>query len=247
MEDSLMAEQRGTTLQQTIYSQELNEEITLLIYLPSTYSPLHKYSLLITQDGKDYFMLGKITRTVEKLLADKKIDRTIVVGIPYKDANDRYEKYHPNGKKHAAYLRFLANELVPYLDKEFPTYQIGLGRALIGDSLGGTVSLLAGLMYPHTFGKIAMQSPYINETIIEKVNNFAHPHLLQLYHSIGTEETAVKTTDGQVRDFITPNRQAHQLFKKKGFTYKYEEFNGNHTWTYWQPDLPKALESILVI
>ncbi|HZG61426.1 MAG TPA: esterase family protein [Anoxybacillus sp.] len=242
-----MTEQKGTTLVQTIYSQELNEEVTLLIYLPSTYSPLHKYSLLIAQDGKDYFMLGKVARAVEDLLANKKIDRTIVVGIPYKDVNDRYEKYHPNGKKHAAYLRFLANELVPYLDKEFPTYQMGLGRALIGDSLGGTVSLLAGLTYPHTFGKIAMQSPYINEAIMEKVKNFAHPHLLQLYHSIGTEETAVKTTDGKIRDFITPNRQVHQLFKQKGFTYKYEEFNGNHTWTYWQPDLPKALENILVI
>jgi enterochelin esterase-like enzyme len=67
-----MTEQKGTTLVQTIYSQELNEEVTLLIYLPSAYSPLHKYSLLIAQDGKDYFMLGKVTRAVEDLLAISK-------------------------------------------------------------------------------------------------------------------------------------------------------------------------------
>ncbi len=242
-----MIVQKGTTFEQTIHSRELNEEVNVLVYLPSTFSPLHKYSLLIAQDGKDYFMFGKITRVIEDLMAKKKIDRTIVIGIPYNDVNDRYEKYHPSGKKNGHYLRFLANELVPYLDKEFPTYQMGMGRALIGDSLGGTVSLLAGLMYPHTFGKIAMQSPYMNEMIMEKVKHFAHPHLLHLYHSIGTEETAVKTTDGKIRDFVTPNRQAHDIFVQKGFPYKYEEFNGDHSWTYWQPDLPRALEYILAL
>ncbi|MCZ0756115.1 alpha/beta hydrolase [Anoxybacillus sp. J5B_2022] len=242
-----MIVQKGIVTEQTIYSHELEEEVTLLIYLPSMFSLLYKYSLLIAQDGKDYFMFGKVGRVVEQLMEERKIDRTIVVGIPYKNVHDRYEKYHPNGGKHTAYLKFLANELVPYLDQEFPTYQMGMGRALIGDSLGGTVSLLAGLTYPHTFGKIAMQSPYFNEAILEKIEQFTEPHLLQLYHSIGTEETAVKTTDGNVRDFVTPNRNARDRFIQKGFDYTYEEFSGDHTWTYWQPDLPKALASILVL
>ncbi|OQM46660.1 esterase family protein [Anoxybacillus sp. PDR2] len=237
--------QKGVVNEQTIYSRELDEEVKLLIYVPSTFSPLYKYSLLIAQDGKDYFMFGKVGRVIEKLMEEQKIDRTIVVGIPYKDVHDRYEKYHPNGKQHAAYLKFLTTELVPYLDQEFPTYQMGMGRALIGDSLGGTVSLLAGLTYPHTFGKIAMQSPYINEAIIEKMEHFSDPHLLHVYHSIGSEETAVKTTNGNIEDFVTPNRQAHDLFVQKGFSYQYEEFAGDHAWTYWQPDLPKALEHIL--
>ncbi|WP_027408877.1 alpha/beta hydrolase [Anoxybacteroides tepidamans] len=242
-----MTIQKGIVNEQTIYSHELQEEVTLLIYVPSTFSPLYKYSLLIAQDGKDYFMFGKVGRVVESLMEEKKIDRTIVVGIPYKDVNDRYEKYHPEGKQHAAYMKFLTNELVPHLDREFPTYQMGMGRALIGDSLGGAVSLLAGLAYPHTFGKIAMQSPYIDETILKKIEQFSEPHLLHLYHSIGSEETAVKTTNGSFRDFVTPNRKARDLFVQKGFSYKYEEFAGDHAWTYWQPDLPKALEHILAL
>ncbi|MBB5326099.1 enterochelin esterase-like enzyme [Anoxybacillus tepidamans] len=239
--------QKGIITEQTIYSRELDEDVTLLIYLPSTFSPLYKYSLLIAQDGKDYFMFGKVGRVVEQLIEEQKIDRTIVVGIPYKDVHDRYEKYHPNGSKHTAYLKFLANELVPYLDQEFPTYEMGMGRALIGDSLGGTVSLLAGLTYPHTFGKIAMQSPYINKALLEKIEQFSEPHLLHIYHSIGNKETDVKTTDGNVRDFITPNRKAYDRFVQKGFSYKYEEFSGDHTWTYWQPDLPRALAYILAL
>ena len=46
---------------------------------------------------------------------------------------------------------------------------MGYGRALIGDSLGGTVSLLTALQYPHTFGKVIMQSPLVNETVLRAV------------------------------------------------------------------------------
>jgi enterochelin esterase-like enzyme len=241
----IMATQKGTMQDYTIYSNALEEEVTLLAYLPSTFSPLHKYSLLIAQDGKDYFMYGKIKSVIEQLMENGKIDRTIVIGIPYHNVKDRYEKYHPNGKKNSQYLRFLAHELIPFLDQTFPTYQIGKGRALIGDSLGGTVSLMAGLLYPHTFGKIAMQSPYIDEDIIAKIRQFSEPSLLQIYHSVGTKETAVKTTDGHVRDFIAPNRKAREAFSEKGFLYKYNEFDGDHAWTYWQPDVPRAIAWIL--
>jgi enterochelin esterase-like enzyme len=242
-----MATQKGTMQDYTIYSNALEEEVTLLAYLPSTFSPLHKYSLLIAQDGKDYFMYGKIKSVIEQLMENGEIDRTIVIGIPYHDVKDRYEKYHPNGKKNSQYLRFLAHELVPFLDQTFPTHQIGKGRALIGDSLGGTVSLMAGLLYPHTFGKIAMQSPYIDEGIITKIRQFSEPSLLQIYHSVGTKETAVKTTSGQVRDFIASNRKAREALAEKGFLYKYTEFDGGHAWTHWQPDVPRAIAWILSI
>ena len=43
---------------------------------------------------------------------------------------------------------------------------MGKGRVLIGDSLGGTVSFMTALMYPHTFGKVVMQSPFVDETVM---------------------------------------------------------------------------------
>ena len=38
-----------------LQSKELGEEVLMLVYLPANYSPLYKYSLLIAQDGRDYF------------------------------------------------------------------------------------------------------------------------------------------------------------------------------------------------
>ncbi|MFO1445581.1 esterase family protein [Bacillus sp. Bva_UNVM-123] len=237
-----MNNSRGSISDITLTSKELDEEIQLLIYRPASFSPLYKYSILIAQDGKDYFQLGRIGRTADDLLKNREIENMIIVGIPYKDVMDRRSKYHPEGDRNEAYIRFLAHELVPFLDKEFPTYQMGMGRALIGDSLGATVSLMAALQYPHTFGKVILQSPMVNEEVLNKVKEAQHPHLVNIYHVIGNEETEVKTTTNEVLDFLTPNRSLSELFAAKQFPYFYDEFDGNHTWTYWQPDLKRALK-----
>jgi enterochelin esterase-like enzyme len=233
---------RGKVNELNLYSKELNEELKMLVYLPATFSPLYKYSLLIAQDGKDYFQLGRIPRLADELLGNKEIENMIIVGIPYKDVEDRRRKYHPDGEENDAYIRFLAHELVPYLDEHFPTYHMGMGRALIGDSLGATVSLRTALKYPNTFGKVILQSPLVNEKVLDEVENFSYPHLLNIYHVIGKGETEVKTTDGMVKDFLTPNRQLHGLFTEKKFSSFYEEFDGDHTWKHWQPDLRRALK-----
>ncbi|TKC18320.1 esterase family protein [Robertmurraya kyonggiensis] len=238
---------KGKITEHFFESKELKETIQLLIYLPESFSPLYKYSLLIAQDGRDYFQLGRIGRVADELMKDGEIENLIIIGIPYKDVQDRRKKYHPDGEQNAAYIRFLAKELVPFLDEQFPSYQMGMGRALIGDSLGATVSLMAALQFPHTFGKVILQSPYVNDEIIEAVVDFTQPHLLSLYHIIGKEETEVKTTSNIMEDFLTPNRELNIVIESKAFPYFYDEFEGNHTWTYWQPDIKRALRRMFSI
>lgn len=232
---------KGTIKDLTIRSNALDEEVQLLVYLPANFSPLYKYSLLIAQDGKDYFQLGRIGRLADELLHNREIENMIIVGIPYLNVDDRRSKYHPSGEKHEAYIRFLAHELVPFLDREFPTYHMGSTRALIGDSLAATVSLMASLQYPHTFGKVILQSPYVNEDVLTMASEFPTPELLHIYHVVGTKETTVKMTNNKTSDFLTPNHQLNEVFSGKQFTYFYEEFQGDHTWTHWQPDLKRAL------
>jgi enterochelin esterase-like enzyme len=235
---------KGTIKEHSIKSNELGEEIQLLIYLPANFSPLYKYSLLIAQDGRDYFQLGRIGRLADEYLFEREIENLIIVGIPYKNVEDRRRKYHPDGDQHQLYIRFLAHELVPFLDQEFPTYQMGSTRALIGDSLGATVSLMTALQYPHSFGKVLLQSPYVDEQVLELVKNFTKTELVEIYHIIGTQETEVQTTNGNISDFLKPNRELAAIIKSKSFTYFYDEFNGDHTWTYWQPDLKRALKTM---
>lgn len=235
---------KGSMKEVTFSSRELGEEIQLLVYLPANFSPLYKYSLLIAQDGRDYIQLGRIGRIVDEYIAEKQIENLIIIGIPYKDVMDRRKKYHPDGEQNEAYIRFLAHELVPYLDQEFPTYHMGSTRALLGSSLGASVSLLTALKYPHTFGKVLLQSPFVNDTMLEAVSHFTDEDLLQIYHVVGTQETDVQTTEGKSSDFLQPNRQLSKIFSKKPFSYYYEEVNGNHSWKFWQPDLKRALKTM---
>ncbi|MGE8205278.1 alpha/beta hydrolase [Heyndrickxia sp. NPDC080065] len=238
-----MTTSKSTITDISFESKELGETLNLLVYLPANYSPLYKYNLLIAQDGKDYFQLGRIARVADELLDKGEIGNLIIVGIPYKNVHDRRKKYHPDGEQNDAYIRFLAHELVPYLDQEYPTFQMGNGRVLIGDSLGATVSLMTAVKYPNIFGKVILQSPLVDEKVLHAVTNHSNPHLLDVYHIIGKGETEVTTTNGSIQDFLTPNRELHQLFQKKGFQNFYEEFDGNHTWKFWQPDLKRALKN----
>ena len=86
--------------------------------------------------------------------------------------------YHPEGDRREAYIRFLAHELVPYMDDNYPTYQIGAGRGLIGDSLAATISLLTALKYPNIFGKVILHSPYVDDSVLEKVEAAEDPSRL---------------------------------------------------------------------
>lgn len=235
---------RGTIDEIQLFSYALGEEMTLLVYQQATFSPLNKYTLLIAQDGKDYFQLGRIGRVADEMLANKEIENLMIIGIPYKSVEDRWKKYHPDGIQNEAYIRFLGQELVPFLDSEYPSLQIGMGRALIGDSLGATVSLMAALKYPHTFGKLILQSPYVNEKVLQETRDFNDGPHLDVYHTVGNKETEVKTSKEGIKDFLTPNRELSKILMEKRFSYHYTEFDGGHFWTYWQPNIKEAFKKI---
>lgn len=215
------------------------------IYVPENFSSLNTYQLLIALDGDDYFQKGKIATKASLLLEKKEISNVIIVGVPYNDIDERYEKYHPNGKKHTAFIRFLAEELVPFLDRNYHTYQLAHGRILIGDSLAGTAVLHALFEYPYTFGKGIVQSPYIHHSTINELRQFSSPEMIKLYHVIGSKETEVTVSSGKTRDFLSPNRQFNKLCIEKGIDLFYDEFKGEHSWAFWQEDLNRALTNML--
>jgi len=223
-------------------SDALEAKVEMMVYLPPHYSPLYTYPLVIAQDGQDYFNLGRVASLAEKLISEKSVRNMIIVGIPYADKKERWHRYHPDGKNHDAYIRFLVRELLPAITKRYAVEDLASDRYLLGDSLGAAVSFTAALRYPYSFGNVILQSPFISENIIEKAIDFKWPSQLSIYHSIGKRETEVETTWGDRADFLSPNRRLHEVLKQKPFaSYNYIENEGNHTWTFWQGDLEKAL------
>jgi enterochelin esterase-like enzyme len=236
---------QGKMIEKEIFSKYLEEKLSIKIYLPKNFSTLYKYYICIMQDGNDYYQLGRVATYSDQLHESGEIENTVFAGIHYRDKYDRMEKYHPNGEKHEAYVKFLRFEVVPMLDELFPSFYLGATRVLMGDSLGGTVSLLTALSYPNTFGKVIMQSPLVNEKVIEAVQQANDLSMLSIYHTIGTKETNVQTTSGKIMDFLKPNRDLQHILMNKAVDYTYHENDGEHTWKQWQKDLPRALTTIL--
>lgn len=236
---------KGTMTEKEINSTYLDETMTIKIFKPERFSDLYKYTVCIMQDGNDYFQIGRIATLSDRLHDAGEITNTVFVGIHYQDRYDRRKKYHPTGEQNEAYTNFLVREVVPLLDDELPTYNMGYTRALMGDSLAGTLALMTALKYPHTFGKVIMQSPYVDETVLQKVKDSNNLHSMDIYHTIGTKETAVEMTDSQTMDFVTPNRELNKLLLEKNASYTYYELeDGIHTWKYWQKDMKRVLKTM---
>ncbi|TPG69405.1 esterase family protein [Brevibacillus laterosporus] len=230
---------KGSLSEVTLSSQHLGTTETLLIYTPPFYSPLYSYPVLYAQDGRDYLSLGRLPGMLDSMLDKREIQNLIVVFIPV-ELEKRRSRYHPDGEEFDAYIRFMAEEIVPYMDKNYATEPLSGGRTLIGDSLGGTVSLATAIRYPHTFGNVASQSGALYDSFYTLAENSHSLEQLSLYLEIGTKETAVSTSRGII-DLFTPHQRFVELLQQKKATFHLELSEGDHTWEHWQAHLPQII------
>lgn len=233
---------KGTMYDRTIQSEYLQEKMTLKIYEPEQINPLYGTNVCIMQDGNDYYQMGRVATLSDRLHEEDNIVNCIFVGIHYVDRYDRLKKYHPDGEQYEAYQQFLLHEVVPLLREIVPLNPLGVTFSLIGDSLAGTLALLTTLSNSNVFKKAIIQSPLVDETVLQIVKESNPAADIELYHSIGLKETNVKTTKNDEVDFVTPNKTLANELRDKLVHYNYEEItDGNHTWKYWQIELPDVL------
>ncbi|MDF2684108.1 MAG: yjcH [Brevibacillus sp.] len=223
-------------------SRHLGTPEKLIVYTPERYSPLYSYPVLYIQDGDDYLAMGRMATLLDRMIGEKELPDLLAVFLPV-DKNKRQERYHPDGREHVAYRRFLADEVVSYIDTHYSTETLGNARTLIGESLGGVVSLFTALAYPHTFGQIACQSIAMDAQLNQRVAQTAFEVPYTIYLEIGTQETAVTSARGPL-DLVAANEELREILHTKMATLVYETFEGDHTWGHWQANLPRMLRSL---
>ncbi|HEX6660470.1 MAG TPA: alpha/beta hydrolase-fold protein [Sphingomicrobium sp.] len=177
----------GTIVDLGVLQSKFTDPRRVVVWLPDGYKPRGpKYSVLYMHDGQNLFdkatagygMEWEIDEHLSKLIAEKKVRPTIVVGIW--NTPKRLQEYVPSkafttlpvdyrAKVRAlyggeplsdGYLKFIVNELKPAIDKRFNVRTDRANTVIMGSSMGSLISLYAIDEYPKVFGGAGMMSTH---------------------------------------------------------------------------------------
>ena len=217
----------------------------------------------------------QVDDVVTKLVVENKIEDVIVVGVwnipairhldlfPQKafDLLPKQEKEKMIEQAKAInldltkinsdnYLKFIVEEVKPFVDKQFSTYSDAAHTAVMGSSMGGLISMYAICEYPEIFSKAACLSthwiglkdvennPIPNAFFTYMQKKLPKPDTHKIYFDFGTE-----TLDAF---YVKYEDNVNQILAEKGFTEKNAKnlkFEGtDHSENSWQKRIHIPLE-----
>lgn len=186
-------------------SRYLGNERPLHIFLPPHYRETQtRYPVLYLNDGQDAGQL-RLRETLARLTAHGRLHPLIVVAIP--TTADRLQEYgtavaanaQDLGCLAAQYERFVVDEIMPWVNREFRTRTAARETAVLGASLGGLAAFDLAWNHPDKFGAVGVFSG-------------------SFWWRAGEEETAVppgrRIAHSQVRLAHSQVRLAHSLVRQ---------------------------------
>lgn len=234
---------KRTIIKEEIESKYLGEKRFLRIYLPPGYNEIISYPVVYCQDGEEFFNFGRIATHANRLILDEGVDPFIIVGVEVNTAV-RTEEYAPFGNRFDAYTSCFTEEIIPFIERNYPVRSEPRERVLAGDSLGATVSLHLAMKNPELFSKIISLSGAYYEPSLEILARETDLSFLSLFMIVGLQEDHY-TTDTGTYNFVELNRKARVLLEERGAKVAYSEKDGKHLWGFWQQELPDALMHFL--
>ena len=187
--------------------------------------------------------LNDISRKTLNELYHKTGKSFIVVGVE-NGGEKRIEEYTPwehekyGGGKGDIYINFLANELKPFIDKNYRTESEANQTAIIGSSLGGLISFYGGFKYPEVFGKVGALSTSF--WFSDKIKEFAKENGKQtntkLFLLVGEKEGDAMVPDTQNMEKLL----LETGFPKKNIKTKIVA-EGKHTESFWKAEFLEVI------
>ena len=260
---------------ENFYMPELNRYRTLRIYLPPNYNESNRnYPVIYMHDAQNLFNVetssfGTIwdtATTLDKLYNENPDNAYIVVGID-NGSNYRYLEYCPwhseiggeylphakatgmLGGEGFKYADFIVNTLKPFIDTNYRTLKDRDNTTICGSSMGGLISICAGIKYQEVFSKIVAFSSalYFAE---DEIKNFiiseGKRETMRIYMDVGTNETSNANNPDFPQIYLNCNNNIYQTLKSVGFTHDeltYEIFEGDiHNESCWGKRFPGMMD-----
>ncbi|MFT4665206.1 MAG: putative alpha/beta superfamily hydrolase [Polaribacter sp.] len=231
---------------------QLGRERRIAALLPHNYYETDKnYPVLYLHDGQNLFDDNAPYGNwgVDHSLAwmsEMGLPEVIIIAIDHGNV-DRLREYAPFSNHRvgeaegALYLRFLLETLRPYVNKNFRVLTDGANTGIGGSSMGGLISLYAGLHRPEIFSKWMIFSPslWIAPRIFEKSKLFTDVYFpTSLYLYAGGKESkehlpnVLRLAKHLKRDDLKEQRFRMQVAVNR---------EGTHSEHYWGQEFPRAV------
>jgi predicted alpha/beta superfamily hydrolase len=151
-----------TLTQYPLYSEYLEREVTIDIYMPVEFQPYEQLSLLLINDGQDLPKMP-FDEILDGLLAEKQIEPLICVAIHCgPDRKMEYgtayaADYKGRGAKAGMYTKFVFDELLPFVRKtcQIPSFK---DKSFAGFSLGALSAMDIVWNHPTEFNRVGIFS-----------------------------------------------------------------------------------------
>lgn len=253
----------------SIFSQELNRSVELIIYLPFDFQnrPSQQYPALLFNDGQDLPTM-KIDEILTKIYKEQKMPPHIVVGI-FANENRMQEygtesvlDYKKRGSQAGHHFRFILQELFPFLEKNYQVNPKDHQHSVAGFSLGGLSALYLAWQYPQKFRRVGVFSGSLwwrhrpfnpqwpdADLIMHHIvsNSSKRPHL-NLWFQTGTEDETDDRNNNGIIDSIDDTLLLIKILKSIGYTNDevvyYEMEGGRHEVGTWAEAMPRFLKNL---
>lgn len=197
-------------------------------------------------DGEYYLAGIQAPETVERLQSEKRISPLLTAFVSHVGQPEpRWTESFCN----PGFARFLAEELLPWLAREFAVATLE-ETVFAGLSLTGLSAAHAALHYPRLFPRVLCQSGsfwWNDGWLIAEVAG-ASGGGVSFRMTVGEEETAGNVDHGsglvQRESQRSGCRRLRDVLQAAGYPVSYREFPGGHDVASWRADLPGSLASL---
>ncbi len=242
-------------LSDEFFIPQLNRKRRVWIYLPPNYhTSSQKYPVMYMHDGQNVFDVK--TSYAGEWEVDEALDRLykdgggcIIVAVD-NGQEFRQDEYSPwknptyGGGQGKEYVRFIVETLKPHIDSNYRTIPDREHTGIMGSSMGGIISLYAGLEYPEVFSKLGVFSPafWFSDECYQHVLEQTKRMDAKIFLLIGRLEG---------KRYVHGMSAMYHVLKNVGFEedeifYKVDE-KGQHQEKFWADQFPSAFEWLMGI
>jgi enterochelin esterase family protein len=216
----------GTLVETELESRIRGNRRKIRVYLPFGYEERgeRRYPTAYFGDGTAYVTNVPVPRILDYTIARGEVRPLIAVFV---EPAPRSEEYTMNPD----YRRFLAEELVPWVDSRYRTIASAGARAILGGSRGGLAAADAAYFHSDVFGACGAIAPATSPTNLVKLVAEGEVKPLRFFVLVGLYDL----------DWRPDGIALYEALRTQGYDVRFLEIPEGHSWNAWKSHIDDAL------